>query len=143
MTVATIVLAVYAYLTIQEGKKDRRKDTIERMLENAYSPIYEILRRAKFENDERSQARAKVPGFDWVVTRTELERMREITEKFGHYFDRKESGKLAMFLERAKYTRTETTPYWGFSEIEMGQCFEFITRERGRLKLELDRLTVG
>ena len=143
MTVATIVLAVYAYLTIQEGKKDRRKDTIERMLENAYSPIYEILRRAKFENDERSQARGKIPGFDWVVTRTELDRMREIIEKFGHYFDRKESGKLAMFLERAKYTRTGTTPYWGFSEIEMSQCFEFITRERDRLKQELDRLTLG
>jgi len=82
---------------------------MERMLENAYSPICEILRRAKFENDERSQARAKAPGFDWVVTRMELERMREL----GQYFDRKESSKLAMFLERAKYTRTGTTPYWG------------------------------
>ena len=51
MTIVTVVLARYAYVTIEEGKKDRRKDTIERMLENLYSPLYEILRRARHETD--------------------------------------------------------------------------------------------
>jgi len=142
MTVATIVLAAYAYLTVQEGKRDRRKDTIEKMLEDAYSPVYEILRRAKFENNERSQARAKLDGFDWVVTGAELGRMREIIEKFGHYFDRDESRRFAMILERAKYTRVGTSPLWGFGETEMGQWFSYIMRERDRLKRELDQLTL-
>jgi uncharacterized protein YggT (Ycf19 family) len=51
MTIVTLVLARYAYVTIEEGKKNRRKDTIERMLENLYSPLYEIVRRARHETD--------------------------------------------------------------------------------------------
>jgi len=52
--------------------KDRRKDTVEKMLENVYSPLYEILRKAKFEDDERSKARS-LPGFEWSIKDDELE----------------------------------------------------------------------
>ena len=46
---ATLGLVYYAYVTIKEAKKTRRKDTIERMLENIYSPMLEIhvVRRQK------------------------------------------------------------------------------------------------
>ena len=44
---ATMALVSYAVLTIREMKRDRKKDTIERMLENLYSPLREILRRAR------------------------------------------------------------------------------------------------
>jgi hypothetical protein len=43
----TIVMARYAYTTIAEMRKDRRKDLIEKVLVDAYSPLYEILRRAR------------------------------------------------------------------------------------------------
>lgn len=37
----------------EEAKKDRRKDTIEKQLENLYSPLYHILWKAKNETPEQ------------------------------------------------------------------------------------------
>jgi hypothetical protein len=47
MVAVTIALAYYAYKTIDEAKKDRTKDSIEKQLEKLCSPIFEILIRAK------------------------------------------------------------------------------------------------
>jgi len=141
MTGATLFLAIYAYVTIQEGKKNRRKDKIEKMLEQAYSPLYEILRRAKFENGERSAARQK-GGFDFAVTPVELDRMREIMERFGHLIGKPQSERISMIVERSKYTRTGTSPWRGFtSEMEMDKHYNYLREERDRLRQELDELT--
>ena len=139
--IASAVIGYYAYVTIKEGKKNRRKDTIEKMLENLYSPLYEILRRARFENDERSQARSKIAGFDWVVHRSELDQMREMMERFGHYFDnRAKAQELSMLIMRPKYTRVGTSPIYGFDE-QMANHFEYIKNTRDKLHEELVELT--
>jgi hypothetical protein len=45
---ATMGLVYYAY--VKEAKNNRRKDTVERMLENSYSPMREIEGRARNDN---------------------------------------------------------------------------------------------
>jgi hypothetical protein len=46
MVGATVALVIYAAMKMREAKKHRRKDTMEEMLEDAYPPLYEILRAA-------------------------------------------------------------------------------------------------
>jgi len=139
--IASAAIVYYAYVTIKEGKKNRRKDTIEKMLENLYSPLYEILRRAKFENDERSQARSKIAGFDWVVYRSELDQMQGIIERFGHYFDNQaEAEELSMLIMRPKYTRVGVSGIFGFDE-QMASHFDYIKNSRDKLRKELLELT--
>lgn len=45
--VMTIGLVYYAGVTINEARKDRKKDTIERRLERIYFPMFDILERAR------------------------------------------------------------------------------------------------
>jgi hypothetical protein len=54
---ATLGLIYYAYATISEARKDRKKDMIERMLEKIYFPMFEILDRARKENGLRAMVR--------------------------------------------------------------------------------------
>lgn len=91
IAIATVVLVVYSYLMIKEGKKNRRKDTIEKELEQVYSPIYEIMRRARHEtSQDRQDIRArecrKGPR-DWAFEEREYEEIRKIFATFGHYLD--------------------------------------------------------
>jgi len=136
---AAIAVALYAYKTVYEMTKDRRKDTVEKMLENVYSPLYEILRKAKFENDERNKARS-LSGFEWSVKDDELERMRNTVERFGHYFDRDEIAKFSRLLENPRRTRVNVFWFNGFSEVEMSRHFEYIVKQRQDLMEELRRL---
>jgi len=131
---------IVRFKTVYEMTKDRRKETIERMLENVYSPLSEILRKAKFENDERSKAR-NLPGFAWSVKDHELDRLRNIVERFGHYFDRDEIAKFSKVLENPK--RTRVSVFWlnGFGEVEMSERFEYIMKQRKDLMEELRQLT--
>jgi hypothetical protein len=153
MTGATLALAYYAFVTIREGKKDRRKDTIEKMLENLYSPLYGILRRAKFGNGERSDARQS-HGFEWVIDESELAQILEMTQTYGHYLDRNELAKVLLTLEKPMKWREikppstipPTTPYgtvtyYGFTEIDMSEHFDTIKSTRDKLMKELDDLT--
>lgn len=137
---ATIAVALYAFKTVYEMTKDRRKDTVERMLENVYSPLYEILRKAKFENGDRSKARSH-PGFEWSVKDDELDRIRNTVERFGHYFDRDEVTKFSRLLEKPKRTRVSVFWFNGFSEVEMSGRFEYIKKQRQDLMEELRQLT--
>jgi hypothetical protein len=47
----------YAYVTVKEIRKDRKKETIERRLERVYCPIFDILDRARHDNAERAEER--------------------------------------------------------------------------------------
>ena len=141
MAAATVALVRYAHVTIEEGKKDRRKDMIERQLEKVYSPLYEILRRAKFENGDRSKAR-QVLRVDWVAHLDEYTRMREIVVVFGHYFENQKE--LELFAKALENPRTEPEPFgkWrGFEETVMWARFKHIMDKRERLFQDLVELT--
>jgi hypothetical protein len=51
MVLLTVALVYYSRVAIVEGNKNRKKDSIEKQLERVYSPLYDILRRAKFAGD--------------------------------------------------------------------------------------------
>jgi len=90
-TFATFIIIYYAKVTIDEGKKNRRKDTIEKMLEYLYSPMYELLPRARHEQTDerrwvRQQPSTQGPG-DYAFRQQELAELRGIVEKYGHYLD--------------------------------------------------------
>jgi hypothetical protein len=91
MVFLTFALVYYAHVTIEEGKKNRRKDTVEKTLENVYSPLYAILPRGESmeggsREKERELARIEI-GCHYVFYDSEVERMLEILERFGHYVD--------------------------------------------------------
>jgi hypothetical protein len=47
MVAVTVALVYYARVTILEGNKARRADSIERQLSNLYNPMFELLDQAK------------------------------------------------------------------------------------------------
>lgn len=99
MILLTGALVYYSYRTIDEGRKDRRKDTIEKMLENVYSPLYDILRRAKFAED-REMIRQSVSQREYVLTKEEFVQVCGIIERFGHYLGGQERMAISNVLEQ-------------------------------------------
>ena len=134
-TAATVPLVRYAYVTIGEGKKDRRKDTAEKQLENVYTPIYEILRLAR----ERGQSHGPST---WVISKKELERIDEIIARFGHYFGRVDLERFRKTLQRGKEEPVykETMLY---QTAEINDAVQYIEKRRKDLMAELEELTAA
>ena len=61
MVAVTVGLVYYAYATISEGKKDRRKAAIARQLEGLYNPLYVLVK--YFESISSS----KKPGLTYLA----------------------------------------------------------------------------
>jgi hypothetical protein len=149
-TGATVVLAYYAWVTIEEGKKNRRKDTVERMLADMYSPIYAILLKAKgtSQGDSRDPFRERYPNLQWVLMRTQLERLLGIIDQYGHYFDEEnEYAELSALLNDTALHPTTVDSQghafmFGFTEAQMSKHFDRIATKRRELRLELHELTL-
>jgi hypothetical protein len=144
-------------MIVGEAEAGRREDAIERIerkLETLYSPLYEILRRARFEtNDfkamviaEWSRKEGHVGPRDCVLSEEELTRVREIVERHGHYMDPVEQAKLTKVLsdpdsigaisgERLKQ------PWHLFWNAEIDPRFDYIKKTRDALIRELSDLT--
>lgn len=152
----TSALVYYAYVTTNESRKGRRKDTIESMLENLYSPLYEALRRARYETSdfkamvigEWSRKEGRQGPRDCVLSEERLADVREIIEKFGHYMDSVEQALLTKVLsnpdsigaisrERLKH------PQHLFLNAEIDPRFDYIKETRDTLRKELEELTKG
>lgn len=153
VTIATFALARYAYVTIQEGKKNRRKDTIENMLQNLYSPLYEILRRARYETSdfkamviaEWNNIEGREGPRDCVLSEEQLVRVREIVERFGHYMDPDEQARLTKVLSNpdsigAIHVERLKQPQHLFLNAEIDQRFDYIKDRRDTLRKELEHL---
>ncbi len=148
-TFATFVIVYYAKLTIDEGKRNRRKDTIENMLEKIYSPMYEILRRAKFGNDEiRQSIRADPSGNgprDYVLEKNEVDEINQLIERYGHYLNPIDLAKLTKAIERP-IRSNRVFPGFGIAyfhllNAEIDPHFESIKNCRDQLRRELEELT--
>jgi hypothetical protein len=146
---ATLALAYYAYVTIKEGRKNRRKDTIERKLENLYSPLYEILSGAKFTLWETTSERDYVKSFlkdvgpnDYVLKDQELRKIHDIIERSSHYMDLDDRGELTKALQKFKLHKLTTLGIWyQFFGDGIDPCLDRIARKRERLMKELEKLT--
>ena len=153
MTIVTVALARYAYVTIEEGKKNRRKDTIESMLENLYSRLYEILRSARYETSdfkamviaEWNRREGRVGPRDCILSEEQLARVREIVERFGHYMDPVEQSQLTKVLSKpdsigAIQGERLKQPQHLFLNTEIDLRFDYIMKTRDTLRKELDDL---
>jgi len=152
---ATAVLTYYAYVTIDEGKKNRRKDTMEKMLENLYSPLYELLRRARHEEtDERRWARQQAFSpqthgpRDYAFKESEFAELRRILERYGHYLDEVKLMKLNMDLDKFDQVipsykpGTGPHPYYRFWNGDMDPYFDYVRKRCEELREQLQQLTM-
>jgi hypothetical protein len=141
----TLALTYYAWVTIREGRKNRRKDTVETMLREVYSPLYDILRKALYEEGVRAAYRSSHSGLDWVVMHSERERMLEIIAKYGHYFDdEKEFNSFSNLLSSASHFTIDSgglSFLFGFTDIEMSKHLDYVGEKRKELRNELYGLT--
>ena len=133
---AAIAVAMYAYKSVYEMTKDRRKDVVEKKLEKVYTPIYEILLGA------REKGRAIYGPSMWALPVDDEERIKDIMRQNGHYF--KDKADLDRFrttiLEKGKMLPASSSLL--YEETVMGPVFdEIIEREKEALTKEFRELT--
>ena len=148
---ATLGLVYYAYVTINEAKKNRRKDTIERMLENVHSPMREILERARSEKIGQREAIRKQPAVngtrDYVFTPQEFDEVRRIIERYGYYLGSPELERLKFDLEKVELAIPSYKPEEGpvpgfrFDNNVFDNHWRFFDTKVKQLTAELDHLT--
>jgi hypothetical protein len=134
---AAIAVALYAYKTVYEMMKDRRKATVEKKLEKVYTPIYEILLGA------RERGRTNHGPSTWAVRGEEMERIKAIIREYGHYFESTED--LDSF-RKTLLQKGRVLPRYGdsslFEEDAMGPVFdEIIERKKEELTRQFRELT--
>jgi len=146
-TVATVLLAVYAYGTIREMKRDRARITAENMLQNMFSPLYEILRRARFEDNGRSNARMKPlrPGDvgprDYALEKPEFQRIQDLIERFGYYLVEIQQEGFQKIL--GKFDTVDvpvglgSKVYYRFHNGDMDPLFDYVMNRRKELRTQL------
>jgi len=143
MIALTYGLVHYAKATIEEGKKDRRKETIEKQLENLYSPLRETLWRAKKGNEyHRRTTREsiqRVGVIDYVIENEELDDILTRIKTFGHYLDPEEGERLTQALGQSE--ETEHPEYRQIQNAYIDSHFNYIDEKRKRLTEELVKLT--
>ena len=134
ITVVTYYLAKYARATIDEGKKDRSKDTLESKLAQVYNPLFEILSTSK------DQAIQKEGMTTFLCQMESVERMRRIFEGYSFYLDSEERDKItaAIYPPGAKGTPLRAYELNGQS-LEM--ALSCLKDKRELLNKELRKLT--
>ena len=135
LAAATIVLVMvtgyYAWQTrnlVEETRKDRRRQLVENALEKAYSPMIEYFRNAKSDTTRERQ----VTG-SFKFTYDEINGIRKIVERYGHYLDRTLLDKIHVKI----IDRTETE----WQDAEIGLLPNEIEKKYKELREELQHLT--
>jgi len=80
MVFLTFALVYYARVAVVEGNKNRKKDSIEKQLENLYSPMYEIMDWAVREQSASDKAQ-QIIG----VGSENYEKLMTVLLGYGHY----------------------------------------------------------
>jgi hypothetical protein len=132
--IAAIAVALYAYKTVNEMIRDRRKETIEKMLEQVYSPIYESLLEAK-EKGTREHG-----GLKWDISTEKLDDINRIITNFGHYFDASDLLTLRNTLQKGLKQADPLKSYL-FQDTDIAETFDrIIEKKRNNLVKELREL---
>jgi hypothetical protein len=146
IVIATVCLAYYAKVTVDEGKKNRRKDVIESKLREAYSPLYEILRRAHIDDGVRNAVRQISPTKEFVFREDEYARLSSIVETFGHHLGSQERMAFTNSLREDRQDRADVrnlgdgTRWYRFARSVMENHYMHVWRTCQDLMKELDAL---
>lgn len=92
--IAAVAVALYAYKTVHEMTKDRRKDRIEKMLEKVYNPFYEILSR---QADKPVEATSTQPEL-YLYGTQDIRQLERIINCFSQYLKPVERAKIGQAL---------------------------------------------
>jgi len=152
MVILTMVLAGYTGITIREAQKNRRKSTIERELEKLYSPLCEILERARYESSvERNAIRSKPPESSFALSLKEFDRISSIIERYGHYLDDAERLRLKVDLQRHAIKEKDSLNevdlvrregiWYCYTDIDMERHLIFMREKREELRSALYKLS--
>lgn len=132
MIALTIALVYYARVTIKEGNKARRADSIERQLETFYNPMYEIMTEAV----EQQNAPEKTRG---IVRVGQYEELDEMFLKYSHYLkqptDQHKVRQLLLFPKKKGYEEG------CYPDKEFKDCLTNISVIRARLWIDYQELT--
>jgi hypothetical protein len=132
--IAAIAVALYTYKTVNQMIRNRRKETIEKMLEQVYSPIYESFFEAKKKGELKHR------GLKWDISIEKLDDINRIIAKFGHYFDENDLQVLRDTLQKGK-TQPEPFKSCLFEDADIAGTFsEIIEKKRNNLIKELRNL---
>ena len=130
MIAVTIALAYYARVAIVEAKEDRRKDSIEKQLENLYNPMYEIMDWAVREQSASDKAQQIIGvGFE------NYEKLMTVFLGYGHYLRPEKHEEIKQLLVSPVdkgYVRT-------YPEETFKKALTSIEVSRARLMVELYR----
>jgi len=126
-----VLIALFAIVTVLEGRKNRRKDSIEKKLERLYNPLFELL-----DAFARHGHARQMPVF--VEVRDE--NFRSIVAAFrnyGHYLSHDEHESVKRLVSEA----------WGGEDgktnLKMSNidaCLPLIAEKRDELKKRLEGL---
>jgi len=148
MIVFTAFLSIFAAITIDEGRKDRRKDSLEKQLVNLYSPLYAMFQRAKFGvDDSRNDVRNLPTSSDipksFVLDDREVDRIRQVLERYGHYLEPSEREYLFRSLDMGERESImpKARPYFRYRDIDLRPHYDFVMDRLKKMKKELDDLT--
>jgi hypothetical protein len=89
MTLATMLLAIYAYLTVEEGKKARKLDSYEKQLVNLFNPMAWFLHRAEQFVQPLvvvASGESYTPRYRKLL-KTDVENLRKVFVEYGHYLE--------------------------------------------------------
>jgi len=150
----TIALAYYAMSSVEEMKRDRRKERIEKMLENLYSPLHHILWKAKNETlaqrceyDNIRDVKRK-NGYNYILRIEERNQILQKIVQFNHYMDSDTANQLTQILEERSPWGAQTNlgklflgKVFEYSDELLDPKFKIISEKHAGLKTELENLT--
>lgn len=120
-TVALVgVTGYYAWQTqrlVEEMRKDRRRQFLENALEKAYSPLFEVFRKALID---ATRPRSATSSFSFSLP--EISQISTVVERYGHYLGPHLLGKIRVtIVDKAGKTEWQPAEMNGLYDEIMGK----------------------
>lgn len=126
--------------TVEMARKDREFRLLEAKLQKAYQPIYEILRRAKFQI-----ARPDGRG-NYSIQKSELLEIQKIVANYGYYLTKNLERLLTMKIINGipiypPWKQEELTDYHVFQPVDLDEMYNIIESKKDELKNKLEEMS--
>jgi len=118
----------YWHTAREETRKSRIQEVEEKKLREAYAPLYELFRRAKFDDRIRSVVRQINPPREYVFEENEFLRAREIIETRGYHLGRREQMGLTVAMREFDVKEHTGIRYYRFRLVDVEPHWNHIYR---------------
>lgn len=123
-----VVIAIFTVVTVWEGRRNRRKDSIEKQLEQLYNPMFEIMDEALMNQDQQGKA-----DKTFSINDSNCEKLDDVFLNYGQYLNPSLHDRVKELLRSPKdrgYDRKYPAEKFVF-------CYIAIEVARGNLLSEL------